>query len=222
MSTYPIILNLDRRLAVVVGAGPVGCRKARGLLAAGACVRLVSLAPPVLDLPEQGLELRLKAFAAEDLDGALLVFAATGDPQVDAGIQVQARQRGLLVNCAGDRRAGDFHLPAATRCSDLLLTASTGGESPALARLVRDRLEQTFGREWGVLCQLATRLHSTKLTKNEENTYTYKVLEKLLDGGIIELIASHRTAAIDQLLTETLGRPTSLEQLDLDLRDDLP
>jgi precorrin-2 dehydrogenase/sirohydrochlorin ferrochelatase len=34
------------------------------------------------------------------------------------------------------------------RRGDLLLTASTGGQSPGLARLLREELEHRFGPEW--------------------------------------------------------------------------
>ena len=46
MNTYPINLDLTDRLATVIGGGAVGCRKAQGLLDAGARVRLVTKDEP--------------------------------------------------------------------------------------------------------------------------------------------------------------------------------
>ena len=42
MKTFPIMLNMDDRIAVVVGGGPVGLRKVRSLRRAGAQVKLVA------------------------------------------------------------------------------------------------------------------------------------------------------------------------------------
>ena len=51
MKTYPIMLNLIGRRAVVVGGGPVGLRKARSLIECGAEVMLVTPADPDGDVP---------------------------------------------------------------------------------------------------------------------------------------------------------------------------
>lgn len=60
-----------------------------------------------------------------------------------------ARARGILVNTEDDRELCDFHVPASVRRGDLLLTISTGGGSPGMARRLRKYLESEFGEEWG-------------------------------------------------------------------------
>ena len=42
----------------------------------------------------------------------------------------------------------DFHVPAIVRRGELLLTASTGGQVPGLARALRETLADQFGPEW--------------------------------------------------------------------------
>jgi siroheme synthase-like protein len=42
----------------------------------------------------------------------------------------------------------DWAAPAIVRRGDLVLAVGTGGVSPAVARLVRERLEAAFGPEW--------------------------------------------------------------------------
>jgi len=218
LSGYPIILELSDRLTVVVGAGPVGCRKARGLLAAGARVRLVSIDPAALPLPA-GVELRRKVFAAEDLDGAALAFAATGDATVDAAIVAAARTRGIPVNAAAAPAAGDFTLPAVLNRGDLLLAVATHGGSPALARLVRDRLAAAYGPEWGLVVEVVGRLRTRKLTESPSETYNSEILEQLLAAGLPQLLADRQAATVDRLLTRVCGVELSLAQLGLDLRD---
>ena len=45
-------------------------------------------------------------------------------------------------------RCATFHVPAIVRRGDLLLTASTGGQVPGLARALREWLAEAFGPEW--------------------------------------------------------------------------
>ena len=82
MSGYPVLLRLANRSCVLVGGGAVALRKARGLLAAGARLTVVSpeLTPDLEDLVAQGaLDLERRAFAPGDLADAFLVVAATDD-----------------------------------------------------------------------------------------------------------------------------------------------
>jgi len=218
VSGYPIILELSARLAVVVGGGPVGCRKVEGLLAAGARVRLISLAPPALVLPA-AVELCRKAFAPADLDGAVLAFAATGSAAVDQAVIAAARARSIPVNAAAEPAAGDFALPAVLSRGDLLLAVATHGRSPALSRLLRDQLAAAYGPEWALVVEIVGRLRTRKLTESPRETYNSEILARLLAAGLPQLLAERRIPAIDRLLTDACGEETSLAQLGLDLRD---
>jgi precorrin-2 dehydrogenase/sirohydrochlorin ferrochelatase len=108
------------------------------------------------------------------------------------------------------------------RRGDLLLAVATSGQSPALSRVLRQQLETDYGPEWAILVKIAAALRSRMLTVDKEKTYYFKVLEKLLAGGLVKLVADRRTNAIDKLLTRVLGRETTLAQLGLYLRDDSP
>lgn len=221
MSSYPVIFELAGRLCLVVGAGPVGCRKARGLLEAGAKVRMVSMHPPSDAELKTQVELRLRPFASEDLDGAFLAFAATGCDTVDREVCSAARSRGVPTNSASRPESGDFRLPAVLRRGELLLTAATGGRSPALACILRDRLAESYGPSWAVVVEILGRLRTRKLTGDQQTSYSHEVLDSLLAAGLVELVTAGRTADINHLLTRTLGEPTSLNDLGVDLRDSL-
>jgi len=140
MPGYPVLLDLRDRLVVVVGAGSVGRRKIAGLLDAGARVRLVSRdpVPPTCWLCR--IELHLRPFHPDDLDGATLAFAATGSAEVDGEVLAAARARGIPANLAAAPDAGDFTLPATLHLGELTVAVATGGRAPALAALVRDRI----------------------------------------------------------------------------------
>ena len=219
MNGYPVILDLADRLCVVVGAGKVGCRKVRGLLAAGARVRLVStIAPSDISLQNQ-VDLLIKAFEPVDLDNAVLAFAATGAEHVDQEVCLAAKERGILSNSASRPDDGNFHLPATLHRGDLLVMVATCGRSPALARALRDRLAEEFGPEWADIVEILGRMRTRKLTGKCEKTYSHQVLDKLLKKGLAEHVAAGHTTEVNTLLTRILGETISLEDLGLVLRD---
>src|SRR6516165_4791561 len=114
---FPLLLNLTGRLAVVVGGGPVGRRKARALLEGGAAVRLVCLEPRPAAEQNPGLHWVTAAYDAGCLAGAALVVAAA-TPEVNRLVIADARARGLWVNAATEPEEGDCFLPAVVRRGD--------------------------------------------------------------------------------------------------------
>jgi precorrin-2 dehydrogenase/sirohydrochlorin ferrochelatase len=101
-------------------------------------------------LAEAGVEARLLPEGASDavLSGLQLLFVA-GLPEGEArDLATRARGLGVLVNVEDVLPLCDFHVPAIVRRGDLLLTASTGGQVPGLARALRESLADQFGPEW--------------------------------------------------------------------------
>ncbi|MDE5879944.1 MAG: bifunctional precorrin-2 dehydrogenase/sirohydrochlorin ferrochelatase, partial [Desulfovibrio sp.] len=76
-----------------------------------------------------------------DVRAARLVFAATGDVRENARIAALCREAGVLCNCASAPGLGQFAVPAVARSGALCAALSTGGASPALARVLRHELE---------------------------------------------------------------------------------
>jgi len=90
-----------------------------------------------------------KPFAASDLEGMLLVIAATSLPAVNATVFQEARKRNILCNAVDDPENCDFYYPAVVRRGDLQIAISTAGHSPALAQRLRQELEAQFPPEYG-------------------------------------------------------------------------
>lgn len=215
MIEYPVNLRLEGRICLVVGGGIVGRRKIRGLLAAGARVRLVDPAPPG-DLPPQ-VEVLARAYRREDLQGVCLAFAAAGEPSVNARVTADAQDAGILVNVADAPDKCSFTVPAVLRRAELTMAFSTGGASPALAALARDAAAGHFGEEWGVLLRIAAALRQKRLTPAEKSEYNRAVLNNLLDADICALIAARDRAGIDRLLQTHFGAAASLAELGVQL-----
>jgi siroheme synthase-like protein len=133
------MLDLRGKLAVVVGAGPVGLRKVDGLREVGARVLLVDREAPGEALPE-GVEVRAEAYRAEFLAGAALVFACTDQPDLNARIAADARAAGAMANVADVPDQCDFYAASVVRDGDVVLAVGSGGASPGLAAWLRRRI----------------------------------------------------------------------------------
>ena len=90
--------------------------------------------------------------ALESSDAALhclsVLFIAGLDEGEAAELARRARAGGVLVNVEDIPALCDFHVPAVTRRGALMLTVSTGGRAPGLARRLREWLQDCFGPEW--------------------------------------------------------------------------
>ena len=146
---YPILFDPSRVRAVVVGRGRGAVRRIAGLEAAGISdIRVFAPEPDEEIGAKAGARLVARLPGPEDLEGATLVLVAGLEDGAAEAIATAARGAGIAVNVEDRPPFCDFHLPAMLRRGDLLLTASTGGRSPGLARAVRDHLAGIFGPEW--------------------------------------------------------------------------
>ena len=201
MKYYTICLvGLPSRQAIVVGGGAVAARKVEGLLEAGAQVKVIS---PLLTR-----ELQLMASAGAitflprpyqdgDLEGAYLVIAATDDPTVNQSVWTEAERRGCLINVVDDPQHSNFILPAVVRRGEVSVAVSTGGNSPALARRLRERIEKLIGPEYGALAELLGELRPELIADFPEGEARLQAALKVIDSDILNIIQSQgRNAAL--------------------------
>lgn len=148
---YPMMVDVTGKRCLVVGGGAVAERKVALLVECGAAVEVVSpkATARLLALASSGrIRLRRRPVRASDLSRAALVVAATDDPRVNREVAERVKRAGGLVNVADDPAACSFLVPSVIRRGDLTIAISTGGGSPALAKKLRQRLEQTIGPEY--------------------------------------------------------------------------
>jgi precorrin-2 dehydrogenase / sirohydrochlorin ferrochelatase len=151
MTSFPIMLRLEGRTCVVVGAGRIAAAKAAGLLHHGA--QVIVVAPKAVNwIREKSksgeLAWRRRAFSYRDVRSAFLVVAATNSAASNHAVFRACRARGVLCNVVDDPEHCDFFYPAVVRRGPLQIAISTDGHSPALAARLRKELERQFGPEW--------------------------------------------------------------------------
>jgi precorrin-2 dehydrogenase/sirohydrochlorin ferrochelatase len=147
-SLFPMFVKLQGRHILVIGAGKVGEPKIGGLLDTGARVRVVALeaSPTVREWAREGkIELELRQFSSDDLQGVFVAVVATSSRTLNQRIYDEAQQRGLLCNVVDVPDLCDFYYPSVVRRGDLQIAVSTAGNSPSLAQKIRQQLEKQFG-----------------------------------------------------------------------------
>lgn len=167
---YPVMLEVRERRCVVIGGGAIGEGKVRGLLDAGAHVTVIDPEPTsgLTDLAGEGrVTLVLRSYRPGDLKGAFVAIAATDDGAVNARAFDEAGAEGVLFNAVDDPRFCEFSVPSILRRGDLMLTLSTGGKSPALAKALRKKLDRQFGEEYGELVDLLAQIRQEAMPFRE-------------------------------------------------------
>ncbi len=209
---YPAFLDLRGRRCVVVGGGAVAERKVASLLRCGADVVVVSPAVTA-GLRTWAGEGRLavvpRPYRPGDLEGAWLAIAATGDAEVNRQVFAEAEDRGLLVNVVDDPAHCNFIVPAVMRRGGLVLAISTGGRSPALARRVREELEQIFPEEYGDQLEQLVSLRARLRQSISEPGRREEAWRRLMAAGLPALLREGKPAEVEKLVVQTL---TALER----------
>lgn len=140
MNRYPIFLDLRGRRVLVVGGGQVATRRASRLVDCAAAVVVVSptTTATLRALRDTGrLAWIPRRYESSDLEGADLVLACTRDPQVNAGVTVDAAARGIWCARADDAASSPVWVPATGTVDDVTVAISAGGD-PRRAGGIRD------------------------------------------------------------------------------------
>jgi precorrin-2 dehydrogenase/sirohydrochlorin ferrochelatase len=131
---FPITLDTSQLAVAVIGKGEATHRRLELFAAAGAKhVKYFAEMPDV-----------------KEVEGVKVAFVADFDDEISLRYYNTLHALGMIINVEDKRHLCDFHVPAQVRRGDLLLTVSTNGKSPRIARLFRQLLEKIFPEEWAI------------------------------------------------------------------------
>lgn len=206
MDYLPVCLNLQDKAVLLVGGGTVATRKARLLLSAGA--RLNVVCPQITDELKQWLEAgkghwRQDEYCSTDMDGQMLVVAATPDSAVNEAVYLDASERRLLVNVVDNPALCSFIVPAIIDRNPLLVAVTSSGKSPVLARLARRQIEALLPAAYGRLADFAGRWRQQVASKLGGDA-SRRFWEQAIEGRIGERVMARQEVAAETLLEQAL------------------
>ncbi len=207
MSLYPVNLKIENSLCLVVGGGLVALRKCHGLLQARAKVRVISpeLVDELRSLSANGeIEWFDRPFVEGDLEGVQLVFAATNNRTVQLLIEREAKKHSVLLNSADAPIESDFHVPAHFRRGSILVTISTGGGSPALAKKLRKQLEKEIGPEYTAVVDLMGLIREGVITHSRDPQVSGDIFRRLIEGYLVDSVLEQNWFDVQMLLLQEL------------------
>ena len=159
LSVFPAFFRVEGRTASVFGNGDEAFAKVRLLMNTQA--KIVAYAQtPEADYHSFLIANRIATvrgeFSAEQVKGATLVFAATGDAEADRAIVDAARAERIPANAVDQPDYCDFYTPALVNRAPVAVAIGTEGAGPVLAQMIRAQIDQILSPSLGKLAELAT------------------------------------------------------------------
>ncbi len=165
MSYFPFMIELNNERCLIAGGGTVAYRKVCSMLEFGAVVTVVSpeFCPELLELAWRlcvsdkyssgHLTLVKRCVQPQDIDGAFVVIMATDDEKVNHDMAELCRQQRILVNVVDVKADCGFYFPAIIKDKEVVISVSTGGQSPVLAGTIKRNIESHLGRSYGDIAE---------------------------------------------------------------------
>ncbi len=209
MGYHPVFLDLSGRPCTVIAAGPQGelDRKVEELLEAGARVTCIISAPsPFIEAAatKGDIHLQRRVYQNGDLRGAFLAIAATtGDATLSKRIAGEARREGVILNVIDAPDLCDWIAPATVKRGGLTVAVSTDGLSPAMARFVKNRVDEALPDEYGALLAVAAEIRS-ELRREGISIDAGAWQHALADGATLDLLREGATEAAKVRLESVL------------------
>lgn len=137
MSYLPTSIKLDDKKVLIIGGGEVAYRKLNYLL--DFTKEIFIIAPDISEsmmkqVESNDLEFEKRVYRVGDIKEFDIVIIAINDIPLQAEIFIESRDYRCLCNSVDSTSYCDFILPAYIKKDDLLITISTSGSSPALAK----------------------------------------------------------------------------------------
>ncbi|QOY35617.1 NAD(P)-binding protein [Anaerobacillus isosaccharinicus] len=186
---YPISLNLKNKQVVIVGGGFIAERKLRKLLEAEADITVIS---PEINagiqrfVTEGQVKWKKKCFSEEDLSKAFLIVAATNVQHVNRQVSEACNEQ-QLINIVDDPARSNFIVPSTLRRGKLVISVSTGGASPGLAKKIVAELSREYDDSYDAYLEFLTDCRTKIQEEITDLTVRKEVFQKLLDPAFLRL-----------------------------------
>ena len=204
MAYFPFLTDINGMRCLVVGGGRIAVQKVKILLDFGVNIRVVAeeIGEELRGLQKQAAsgekgcltEIWERGFEKEDIFGMDFVIAATDHEELNHTVSKLCRECRIPVNAVDKKEDCDFIFPALIRKGDVVISVSTGGNSPAAAAFLKERLMGHIPEYYGGMVERLgeyreeIKEHVADAKKRKELFYRLLSYGEMHDGEIPELV----------------------------------
>ena len=183
MAFFPFMIQMDDKNCLIAGGGRVALRKVKMMLSFGAFVTVISPTFCEEFLALEGKESKLKiikrTIQISDLIDRDVVIMATNDPNVNTEFATVCKEQKILVNVVDVKEDCNFYFPAVIRQEDVVISVSTGGNSPLLASHIKKEINDAIRKDYGQIAKEMGKERQKVLMQKEEERR--EIFEKMMD-----------------------------------------
>lgn len=189
--------KFNGKYVVMVGGGSEAHKKALTFLDAGSKVLVVSRNFSA-ELKELEKTKKLCLTRKEIKDGEAfvreldpkpdLVAVATSDHKLNVSLAKRAKESGFMVYVADNPALSDFILPAVAKIGDIRIAISTNGKSPAMAKKLRQRIEELITKEDTLQIRLQEKIRANLKKRISNQRLRKKILYKILEDDKVRML----------------------------------
>lgn len=185
---YPINLKLKDMEVTVIGGGEVAYRKCKNFLSFGKTVRVVSESfIEKFSTLDSRVDMIKDSYKEEYIKSSFIVVAATNSKEVNKKIGIYCRNNGKLVNVVDDIELSNYTVPSCVKRGDLLISISTGGNSPSLSAKIKKELESKYDNTYDEYVSLLGEIRKEIIERIEDISERKNKLNALVNLDIEEL-----------------------------------
>ena len=135
---FPLFIDISNKTFLVVGAGNIAARRILKLKEFGCKIIVVakSIVVTIMDLQDDRLILKERAYDSSDVVGVDYVIAATNDKELNEKIVWDCNKAGIMVNDASNYKNCDFYFPGIVTEEEMVIGVTSSGSNHKLARRV--------------------------------------------------------------------------------------
>lgn len=210
LSVFPVFIKVADRLAVVVGNGDEALAKARLLKESRIAVRLVAPLPTRelgVFVIQADIDHVAAPFSPDMVEGAAMVFAATGARAEDEAVVAAARARNIPANAVDRPELCDFYTPALVNRAPVAVAIGSEGTGPVFVQILRSRIEALLPRSTGQLARLADRYRGLVDRLVPKGAPRRRFWRAFFQGGIAQCVDGGDLAEARRLASRLLKEP---------------
>ena len=207
MAFFPFMIQLDDKKCLIAGGGKVAYRKVRMMLSFGAFVKVI--APEIcdeiieLDREEDRLSLEKRKVAYSDIDDSYVVIMATNDSIVNKEIAKLCKKRRILVNVVDVKEDCGFYFPAVIRQDDVVISVSTGGNSPLLASRIKKEIKENIRTDYGKIAKEMGDVRECVINNHQNESDRKEIFEEMIEKKLEENVIKIGTRGSELALIQT-------------------